>query len=120
MHQRCGGESAPGRLPPVCPRRALYSLDDANGADATALSAGSFLWEVPLELTRRTLLPDGRLRSTWRPVLLSPSATPLFYRFRTPRPGPVKPRRQVRGFLDQRIQAGRESTGVLAFPRPPS
>lgn len=64
------------------------SLDHANGADAAALSARATrdlsLWEVPLELTSRSLLPDGRLRSTWRPVLPPPASDRLFYRFRTP------------------------------------
>jgi hypothetical protein len=64
------------------------SLDHANGADVAALSAQATqdlsLWEVPLELTSRSLLPDGRLRSTWRPMLPPPATGRLFYRFRTP------------------------------------
>jgi Concanavalin A-like lectin/glucanases superfamily/CotH kinase protein/Chitobiase/beta-hexosaminidase C-terminal domain len=67
--------------------RSSISLDHANGADTAALSAQASsdlsLWNVPLELTARSLLPDGRLRSTWRAVLPTKPAA-LFYRFRTP------------------------------------
>jgi hypothetical protein len=48
------------------------TLDHALGADAAAVhpeaSTDLTLWNAPLELTRRQLLPDGRLRSTWRAV----------------------------------------------------
>jgi hypothetical protein len=46
-----------------------FSIDHANGADApmTPLASTDLsLWNEPVLLTRRTLLPNGKLRSTWR------------------------------------------------------
>lgn len=68
--------------------RISVSLEHANGADAAVLSPQAStdlsLWNIPLELTARTLLPDGRLRSTWRPAPAAPQAPRLYFRFRTP------------------------------------
>jgi Lamin Tail Domain len=63
----------------------FITLDHANANDAASLrieaSQDLSLWNVPVVLERRSLLPDGRLRSTWRASLTPPA---LFFRARTP------------------------------------
>ena len=62
-----------------------FSIEHAAGTDTAtpfAEASGNLsLWDVPVTLSKRTLLPDGRLRSTWRTVT---PADRLFWRFRTP------------------------------------
>ncbi len=62
-----------------------FSIEHAAGADAAtpvAEASGNLsLWDVPVTLSKRTLLPGGRLRSIWRSVT---PADRLFWRFRLP------------------------------------
>jgi hypothetical protein len=50
-----------------------WAVDHAAAADGAAVRvAGSGDlrgWTVPMQLTRRVVLPDGRVRSTWRPAV---------------------------------------------------
>jgi hypothetical protein len=61
------------------------TIDHANGVDETVQPEASedlSFWTVPLKLTKRQLLPDGKLRSTWQAV--APGVDRLFFRFPNP------------------------------------
>jgi hypothetical protein len=49
-----------------------WAVDHAAAADGAVVRvAGSGdlgTWTLPMRLARRVVLPDGRVRSTWRPV----------------------------------------------------
>ncbi len=59
-------------VPPDVTVPGEVSLDHGLGADGAAVSVLASddltLWDVPVELVRRQLLPGGRVRSTWRAV----------------------------------------------------
>ena len=61
-----------------------FSIEHVPGADTAApiatASGDLSLWNVPLSLTKRELLPTGKLRSTWRTV--QPQDR-LFWKIRT-------------------------------------
>ncbi len=64
------------------------TLEHANGTDSAnpqpVASEELTLWTVPLKLTKRQLLPNGHLLSTWQANPVGPQPDRLFFRFDLP------------------------------------